>query len=471
MQLTPATPAFEATLRATLPAPVFRPLEPRYLEEPRGKFHGADALVLAPGSVEEVSTIIGRAQGERVAVVPYGGGTGLVCGQVAPDLPRPILLTLERMNGIRALHAADNVIEVEAGAVLAHVQDEAEAAGRLFPLSLASEGTAQIGGLLATNAGGVNVLRYGNARDLCLGIEAVLPDGTVLRGLKRLYKDNTGYDLRHLLCGSEGTLGIITAASLKLSPRPRATGAAVLQVESPKAALSLLEITRQVAAEGVSAFELIHRTGQAFLAEVMPQVRLPFGTLPEWVTLIELGVSAGPPPEELLTEIFEKAAEAGLVSDGVVAQSERQRLAFWEMRESIPVANRLIGAICSHDISVPVSIVPEFIDRAFRLVPDVGPFRINCFGHLGDGNLHFNVYPPKGEARSAYMDRAPEVVRRVHDLVHALGGSFSAEHGVGRLKVGDLEHYGDPGRLAAMRAIKAALDPAGIMNPGAVLTR
>ncbi|OLS51425.1 FAD-binding oxidoreductase [Rhodovulum sulfidophilum] len=467
--LNPVTDAFAADLRARLPAAVFRELTPAYLEEPRGRFRGQGALLLAPGRVDEAAEIVRACTAARVGIVPYGGGTGLVGGQIMETGPAPVIVTLERMRAIRAVHADENVLVAEAGCILAEVQAAAEAAGRLFPLSLASEGSARIGGLLSTNAGGLNVLRYGNARDLCLGIEAVLPDGSILKGLKRLRKDNTGYDLRHLLIGAEGTLGLITAATLKLAPRPAATGAALLAVRDPAAALALLAMARDRVGEGVSAFELIHRAGLDFLAETMPDLRRPFADPPDWMVLIELGLGAGQDPGAALEDLFAGAFEAGLVSDGLVAQSEAQRQDFWTMRETIPLANRRIGAIASHDIALPLSAIPDFIAAAGPALARIGRFRINCFGHLGDGNLHYNVFPLPGETRADHEAQRDAITRCVHDLVAGFEGSISAEHGIGRLKVAELGRYGDPARLAAMRAIKAALDPAGILNPGAVI--
>ena len=467
--LTPVTDAVEAELRARLPHAAFRLLEPRYLEEPRGRWHGGDALLVAPGSAAEVAEVLRVARDARVAVVPYGGGTGLVGGQIAEGAPRPVLLSLERMTAIREVLPLENVAVVEAGAILADIRAAAENAGRLFPLSLASEGSARIGGLLATNAGGVGVLRYGNARDLCLGIEAVLPDGSVMQGLKRLRKDNTGYDLKNLLIGAEGTLGVITAAALRLFPRPEAEGAAFVVVPSPRAALDLLALARDRLGEGVSAFELISGQAFAFLAEHVPDQRLPFAERPDWAVLIDVGLSGGLDPAEALTELFAAAFERELVSDGVIARSEAQRADFWAVRERIPEANRAVGAVASHDISVPLSAIPEFIERGAAAVARVAEVRLNCFGHMGDGNLHYNVFPAAGRVKADYADVAGTISRAVHDLAHGMGGSVSAEHGIGRLKVADLERYGDPAKLAAMRAIKAALDPAGIMNPGAVL--
>ena len=467
--LNPVTDAFETALRAILPEHSVRAAEPRYLEEPRGRYEVREGLLALPETTQEVSQIVRLANEMRVGIVPYGGGTGLVGGQVAPDGPAPLILSLERMNAIRSVHPEENVLIAEAGTILADVQAAAQNVDRLFPLSLAAEGTARIGGNLATNAGGVNVLRYGNARDLCLGLEAVLPDGTIWNGLSRLRKDNTGYDLRNLLVGSEGSLGIITAASLKLSPRPAGEGTAFMVVDSPKAAISLLAEARSQLGDGISAFEIIHKQGLDFLEEYIPSVRLPFEEKPEWCVLIEVGLARGLDPQEALETLFETGLEKELVSDGLIAQSVGQRTEFWSVREHIPEANRLVGSISSHDISVPISLVPEFIARAGRVIEQLGPLRINCFGHLGDGNLHYNVFPDAGKSRQDYLAERDEVKRVVHDLVHELGGSVSAEHGIGRLKTGDLEKYGDPAKLAAMRAIKTALDPNGIMNPGAVL--
>ncbi|WP_298911043.1 FAD-binding oxidoreductase [uncultured Aliiroseovarius sp.] len=457
--------AIETQLRAALPDAAFRPLTPAYLEEPRGMFQGVGGLLLAPGSVDEVSTILRICNDARVPVVPYGGGTGLVGGQVMQDA-RPVILSLERMTRIRAVHPAENVLVAEAGAILADVQSAAENVDRLFPLSLASEGSCRIGGCLSTNAGGVNVLRYGTARELCLGIEAVLPDGTIHHGLKRLRKDNTGYDLRALLCGAEGTLGVITAASLRLFPRPARSGIALLCVQDPSAALELLALVQSQLGQGISAFELIKGTGLEFLTETGLGGPQPFAKPPAWSVLIDLGLGPSDDPEAALLTLFEAAQEAGLVFDGVIAQSQSQRAALWKLREEIPLANKAVGAINSHDISLPLSEIPAFLTRAYDALAALGPFRVNAFGHLGDGNLHYNVFPPAGEDKSTYIPQRDAIRRAVYDLVADHGGSFSAEHGVGRLKTDELARYADPTRLAAMRAIKQTLDPNGIMNPG-----
>lgn len=466
-----ATPEFVETLGARLPEGTCRETAPHYLEEPRGQWHG-QGVVVAPARVEDVAEVVRACAEARVPLLPYGGGTGLVGGQISPDgaeAPVPVILSLERMRAVRGIWLEENVMVVEAGAILQDIHHAADAEDRLFPLSIAAKGSARLGGLLSTNAGGINVLRYGNARDLCLGLEAVLPDGRIWHGLKRLRKDNTGYDLRNLLIGSEGTLGVITAASLKLFPRPAGEGTALMVAEGPRAALDLLAMARDHLGEGVSAFEIMHRQGLEFLAETLPDIRQPFDAPPEWLVLIDIGLARGLDPAQALERLFETAFEAGLVSDGSIAQSEAQRRDFWEIREQIPEANRRIGSISSHDISVPISRIPDFIEKGRAAIADLGDFRINCFGHLGDGNLHYNVFPAPGRCRDDHAGDRERIKRTVHDLVHAMEGSISAEHGIGRLKVGDLERYGDPVKLDAMRAIKAALDPAGIMNPGAVL--
>lgn len=471
MTLNPADPAFETLLRQSFPEDLFRPVEQRYLEEPRGRYQGQAGVLALPRNTEQVAGLVRAAGAARVPIVPYGGGTGLVGGQVAPDGPAPLILSLERMAAIRAVYPQENVLIADAGCILADVQAAAQQNERLFPLSLAAEGSARIGGNLSSNAGGVNVLRYGNARDLCLGLEAVLPDGQIWNGLSRLRKDNTGYDLKNLLIGAEGTLGVITAASLKLSAIPASSGTAILVVSSPIAALELLSLARSRVGEGISAFELISGQGLDFLTEVLPHVRQPFAKPPEWCVLIELGLPAGLEATDAFAKIFEEALEGGLVSDGLIAQNQAQRDDFWNVREHLPEANRLVGAVASHDVSLPLGVIPEFLVKAPKALEGIGSFRINCFGHLGDGNLHYNVYPQAGTSRESLRHLSGSVSDTIHDLTDELGGSFSAEHGIGRLKVADLEKYGDPIKLATMRVIKKALDPMGVMNPGAVLAQ
>lgn len=457
----------DAAFLDRLPQALLRMAQPADLEDPRGRWTGQGRAVAVPRSQADVSVLLSACNAARVGVVPRAGGTGLVGGQLMPEGPAPLILSLERMTALRGLYPEEGVLEAEAGLILADLHRAAEAAGRLFPLTLASQGSARLGGLLATNAGGVNVLRYGNARDLVLGVEAVLADGTMINGLKRLRKDNTGYDLRHLLIGSEGSLGIITAASLRLFPRPGAEGAALLAVPGPAEALRLLALAEDRLPGMVSAFELIHRQGLDFLCETLPQIRQPFENPPEWLVLIDIGLPPGLNPSEALADLYDAAGD--LVGDGIIAQSGAQRAAFWALRESIPLANRKIGAISSHDIALPPGLFPSFIPEATAALARIDQFRINCFGHLGDGNLHFNVFPRSGQSRADHDHQREAIKTCVHDLVHRLGGSVSAEHGIGRLKVTDLERYADPGKLVAMRAIKAALDPQGILNPGAVL--
>lgn len=468
--LNAADPAFVARLVEALGPEAVRSPEPRYLEEPRGRYRGQAAAIVRPASTEEVARVVRLCAEAQVPIVPYSGGTGLVGGQILVTGPLPVLLSFERMTRVRDLDLTDGVLVAEAGCVLADVHAAARAAGRLFPLTLASEGSARIGGLLATNAGGVNVIRYGNARDLCLGVEAVMADGSIVHGLSRVLKDNMGYSLRHLLVGSEGTLGLITAASLRLYPIPAETTAAWIDVASPQAALALLGAMRAELGATISAFELISVQGLAFLSEVLPQVPQPPTMAGAWRVLVEVEDGPGGNVAERVETALGHAMEAGIADDVLIAQNDAQRATFWRVRETIPEANRLVGAISSHDISLPASRLGDFVDRAGPALHALDPgMRINCFGHLGDGNLHYNVFPAKGVSRDRYEPLRARVTRTVHDLVHEYGGSIAAEHGVGRLKVADLERYGDPGKLQAMRAIKAALDPLGILNPGAVL--
>lgn len=465
MTLSPAGPEFLAAVEAALGANALGAPGSDHLTEPRGRFHGRAEHLIRPQSTAEVATLVSLAAQHRVGLIAFGGGTGLVGGQIqGPEGPPAVLVGMDRMNRVRAVAPQDNVMEVEAGVILADIQAAAAEADRLFPLSLASEGSARIGGCLSTNAGGVQVLRYGNARDLCLGIEAVLPDGSVLNGLSRLRKNNTGYDLRHLLIGAEGTLGIITAASLRLFPQPGTIATALAAVPEPAVALTLLHALQARFGDAVTAFELMAGQGHAFLAEKLPQVSNPFRIPPDWSVLIEIVGE----PDDMAEALIDSLGEAANI---FLAQNSAQARAFWQIRETIPEANRLIGATSSHDISVPISAIPEFITRGTETIAAIDPeLRINCFGHMGDGNLHFNVFPPPDGDKADHATDRNRIMRAVHDLVHDMDGSVSAEHGIGRLKRGDLARYGDPTKLAAMRAIKAVLDPHGIMNPGALFT-
>ncbi len=470
MSLNAATPEFVRALTSEVGESVISAPTPAYLEEPRHRYTGIGGCLARPRNTDEVAAIVRMCNEARVGIVPYGGGTGLVSGQIMEEGPAPVILSLERMDRIRDVDAADNILIAEAGVILANIQTAAADVNRLFPLSLASEGSCRIGGNLSTNAGGVNVLRYGNARDLCLGVEAVLPDGSILSGLERLRKNNTGYDLRNLLIGAEGTLGIITAAALKLYPRSVEVETAFATVPSPQAALDLLNHLREDLGDLISAFELIDLNGIRFMEETGVDHTYPLAEKSKWQVLVECGGGVDARLKARLEHALHGAVERELILDAVIAQNEGQRLSLWQIREHIPIGNRKIGSVVSHDISVPVSRVPEFIAAARPLIKAIDPdLRINSFGHLGDGNLHYNIFPPKGRDRGDYDNVAGEVKKTIHDLVADFGGSFSAEHGVGRAKVGDLQTYGDPAKLAAMKAIKAALDPNGIMNPGAVV--
>ncbi len=459
----------ESTLRAQLPPECFPKADPKYGSEPRGRFHGSVGLLLAPREVSQVAKILTACHNTQVPLVPYGGGTGLVGGQVFAGSQSPVVLSMARMDRIRSIALDDNVFIAEAGVTLANLRAKADECERLFPLSLASEGSTQLGGNLATNAGGIHVLRYGSMRELCLGLEVVLPDGRIFNGLSALRKDNTGYDLKDLFIGSEGTLGVITAAAFRVLPKPRVETATFLAVNSPIKALYLLGQFQAAFGNNINAFELIHRNGLEFIRETLPQVRLPFETLPDWSILIDIGVAFDCNLEELLESVLEKEMTAGVILDGLIAQSEKQRHHFWFIREMIPEANRRIGAIASHDVSLRLASIHEFIPQAIAKVTALGKFRINCFGHLGDGNLHFNVFPPKGVLRDDCLHHREAISRIIYDLVHSYRGSISAEHGIGRLKTAELERYGDPTKLEVMRQIKRALDPHDIMNPGAVL--
>lgn len=440
-----------------------------YLEEPRGRYKSNPMPVIKPRTTKQVSEIIYFCNQNNIGVIPYAGGTGLVGGQTIKSDKDTILLSVERMQSIRDIFPEENIIIVEAGAILENVRQAANDIDRLFPLALASQGSCRIGGNLATNAGGVQVLRYGNTRDLCLGIEAVLPDGSILNGLKRLRKDNTGYDIKNLLIGSEGTLGIITAACLKLFPKPKETITGLLEISSPKIAIKTLADLQVKLDSSITAFELIHKQSYNFLSEVCPDVKIPFNKHPEWSILIELSGGVGSNLESRLFEGIEELLIKGLISDALIAQSEKQAKEFWNLRENIPEANRRIGSISNHDISLPISLIPKFIDEMPDAMVHLGDLRINCFGHLGDGNLHYNIFPPNGKNKNDYQHLREEIKTIIHDKINEFGGSVSAEHGIGRLKIDDLEKYGDPIKLMAMRSIKNAIDPKGIMNPGAVL--
>ena len=446
-------------------------LEP-YVVDWRGVYRGEAAAVVRPADTAQVAAVVKLCAETRTALVPQGGNTGM-CGASVPNAGgREIVLSLARMNKIIDIDPLNNTLTAEAGCVLANIQQAATEAERLFPLSLGAEGSCQIGGNLSTNAGGVNVLRYGNTRDLVLGLEVVLPDGRIWNGLRGLRKDNTGYDLKHLFIGAEGTLGVITAATLKLFPRPAANATAWMAVRDPEAALQLLALMRRHCNDRITAFELISRHSLELVWRHVPGTRDPMAVPSPWYVLTELA-DAG--DEQALRADLERALEAALteelVVDAVIAENRTQAQALWHMRESIPEGARQEPVmVYRHDIAVAVGRIPEFIREAQAALekrfPDV---RLICFGHLGDGNLHYNAYIPSRLRTDAAARDAHDVTETVYDIVQQYGGSFSAEHGIGLSKVAELVRYKSPVELDLMRTVKHALDPQGLLNPGKVL--
>ena len=438
-----------------------------YLSEWRGLWTGTSPLVLRPSTTEEVSRILAIADETRTTIVTQSGNTGLVGGQIPTMDDDEVLLVLDRMTAIRDIDPLDNTMTVEAGVILKTVQDEAGKADRLFPLRIASEGSCRIGGNLATNAGGIGVVAHGNARDLCLGIEVVLPGGRVWNGLRRLRKDNTGYDMRNLFIGSEGTLGVITAAVLKLFPKPAHHATAWIAVPSPQAALDLLRLAQSRSDSRVTAFEIMPRMGFEFTMKHFA-VRDRFAAPAPWYVIAEM--SGSPALDDILTECLAEAAEQGIVIDAAIAQSEAQRQEIWYIREAIVECQRLEGGSLKHDVAVPLSKVPQLIAEGtaalLRYMPDVRPLP---FGHLGDGNIHFNVSQPVGMDKQAFLDRWHELADCVYDVVLRLGGSVSAEHGIGRLKAQMMTEIKSPVELQMMKELKRLFDPNNILNPGKVL--
>nr|ALV86814.1 2-hydroxyacid dehydrogenase [uncultured bacterium P11N2] len=433
----------------------------------RGRYAGQPLCVVLPGDTAAVAAVVGACAAAGVPVVAQGGNTGL-CGGATP-IGGEVLVSLRRLNRIREVDADNNSITVEAGCTLHEVQQAAAAVNRLFPLSLAAEGSATIGGNLSTNAGGVQVLRYGNARELTLGLEVVLADGRIWHGLRALRKNNTGYDLKQLFIGAEGTLGLITAATLKLFPRPRSMATAWAAVRDPLAAVRLLGDLRDATGDTITAFELVDRSSLELVLRHMSQARDPLPGKHGWQVLIELaGAQHG--LASVLEQALHQALEHGLAIDAAVAKSETQSHALWALRENISEAQRIEGISIKHDIAVPISHIPEFIQRAGVALQAVFPdLRIVCFGHLGDGNLHYNLSKTDAQSNGEFIAQTPMVNRIVHDLVHALGGSISAEHGLGQLKRGEVLRYKTGVEMELMRTVKHALDPHGLMNPGKLL--
>jgi FAD/FMN-containing dehydrogenase len=445
-------------------------LEP-FTVDHRKLYRGKTALVVRPETTAQVAAVMKACNDAKVGVVPVGGNTGYCGGATPSEDGSQIVLSMSRMRRVRAVDPHNFTMIAEAGCVLADVQAAAAAADRLFPLSLGSEGSCQLGGNLSTNAGGTAVLRYGMMRDLVLGLEVVLPDGRVLDGLKSLRKDNTGYDLRDLFIGAEGTLGVITAAAIKLFSRPVSIVTALVAVPDAHAAVALLSRLRSATGDLVSTFELIPRIGIDLVSRHIPKTSDPFEDRYEWYVLIEVG--GGKHASDLRSAMeaeLEAAMEASEVLNAVFAESDAQREALWRLRETIPEAQRLDGASIKHDVSVTTTELPRFIAEGSAAIRQIAPNgRIVAYGHLGDGNLHFNVNQSHEETAESFLALAPRINKAVHDLIARYGGSFSAEHGIGRLKRDELAHYKDATALAVMRAIKHALDPNGIMNPGKVL--
>jgi FAD/FMN-containing dehydrogenase len=442
-----------------------------FATERRGLFPGRALGVLRPGSVAEVSRIMTLATETGTPVVPQGGNTGLVGGQMPDQSGRAVVLSLSRLNRIRELDIVSNTVTAEAGVVLQNLRDAVDEADRLFPLSLGAQGSCQIGGNLSSNAGGTGVLAYGNARDLCLGLEVVMPDGSVFDDLRKLKKDNTGYDLKNLFIGAEGTLGVITAAVLKLFPKPRGREVTWAGLSSPEAALELLALAQERAGNALTGFELIAGIALDFVLKHVPGAVRPLEGSHAWNVLIE--ISSGRSAEDargLAEEVLAAALEQGFLEDAVLSASMTQADAFWKLRESMSEAQRPEGASIKHDISVPVAAIPEFIARAGEVVANMAPgARVVCFGHVGDGNLHYNISQPLGAAGPAFLARHHEVNAAVHEIVRALDGSFSAEHGIGQLKRDELLATAPPVAIELMRRVKRAFDPARIMNPGKVI--
>jgi D-lactate dehydrogenase (cytochrome) len=442
-----------------------------FLTDWRGRHTGLALAVLRPGSVQQVAEVVRACARWGIPLVPQGGNTGLVLGGVPDRSGEAVVLSLARLNTIRETDALNRTMTVDAGCVLQKVQDEAAAHDCLFPLSLAAEGSCTIGGNLSSNAGGTGVLRYGNARELCLGLEVVTPQGEIWNGLRGLRKDNTGYDLRDLYIGAEGTLGIITGAVLRLYPLPKASITALAALASPAAALRLLALMQDHCGASLTGFELMSAFCLHLVRTQFPQLPQPFTAAHPQYVLLELSSSESEGHAVgLLERAIDAALENGVIEDAVVATSVAQSRGLWQLREHIPLAQAKAGKNIKHDISLPVSSIPAFIERTAPLLQQAFPgCQLVCFGHLGDGNLHFNVAPPEGISNEAFLANQDAVNRVVHDSVAGFGGSISAEHGIGALKREELARYKSPLELNLMRAIKTALDPQGIMNPGKIL--
>jgi FAD/FMN-containing dehydrogenase len=442
-----------------------------YLQEWRNKFSGDTRMVVRPSSTVEVSKVLALTYAAGVAIVPQGGNTGLVGGQIPDGTGNELLLSLDRMTTIENIDLLNDTMRVQAGCVLSNIHDKADEQERLFPLSLASEGSARIGGLLSTNAGGTNVLRYGNARDQVLGLEVVLPDGSIWDGLRALRKDNTGYDLKQLFVGAEGTLGIITGAVLKLFPKPQDVATAFVGLGSPAQAVDLLNMTKAQFGPALTGFELIPRLGVDFVTAHMEGIKDPLDRPCDWYVLLEVTSTDGPGTlwpkvESFLSPMLEEEQ----IYDAAIATNEDQRQKLWRLRDNLSEAQKHEGGSIKHDVSIPISEIAQFIEEATEAVQKSCPgIRPIPFGHLGDGNIHFNLSQPVGDDTKAYLDRWQELNDVVHGIAHRFGGSISAEHGIGQLKRTELRSYKSEIELNLMRSLKRAIDPKGLMNPGKVL--
>ncbi len=434
----------------------------------RGRWVGATPVLVKPASTEETAIAVKLVTEAGFAITPQGGNSGLVNGGVPYG---EVLISMRRMNRVREVDTLNDSITLEAGVILTHAQEAADEAGRLFPLSLGAQGVATIGGLISTNAGGVGVLRYGMMRELVLGIEAVLPDGRVWNGLRGLRKDNTGYDLKQLFIGAEGTLGVVTAATLKLFPRPAVKETAWCAIATPADAVALLEKAKAMSGGAVTGFEIIPEIALKLVVEHVPDTRDPLPAETPWRILLELSLAQESGARELMEGILSEALEAGLIADAVISESEAQTQLLWRIRENIAVAEKAYGKALKHDVSVPVSRVAELFARGGELVAQLAPgAQIIAFGHVGDGNIHYNVTPPPGVDGDVYVEgEGKRVSAAVHDLVVELGGSISAEHGIGLLKRDELAQRKASVEIDMMRAVKRALDPDNRMNPGRVI--
>jgi FAD/FMN-containing dehydrogenase len=468
------TPAVLAELRGILgPKGVVEGIQEKapYLVDFRDYFHGDTPLVARPETTQELSEVMAVCARHKIAVVPQGGNTGMMGAAIPSADGEQLVVSLTRMNKVRDIDPLNYTMTVEAGCVLADLQTRAAERDRLFPLSLAAEGSCQIGGNLSTNAGGTAVLRYGNAKELVLGLEVVLPDGRIWNGLRGLRKDNTGYDLKQLFLGSEGTLGIITAAVLKLFPMPAETCTAMVALTSAQAATQLLARAREASGDGVTTYEYMHRYCFDLAFAIIPGTTDPFADRYDHYALLELASGRRDASTQGIVEaVLETGYEEGWVLDAVIASSSAQAAQLWRIRESIPEANTKTGACVRHDVSVPVSRVAEFLGAGTalceRLLPGV---RVTPFGHMGDGNIHFNLVPTESVSGAELFAAKDEITAQVHDLAMAMGGSFSAEHGIGQLKTAELLRYRDPLEIELMHSIKKALDPDALMNPGKVI--